>query len=48
MKLYPRVHGLFFGRTPLFIITDPELVRLATIKQFPNFVNRMGFVGLIE
>jgi hypothetical protein len=42
MKVYPRICGQFFGRKPALIIFDPKLVRLATIKLFPNFVKRMG------
>ena len=37
---YGRVYKMGFGRRPTIVITDPEMIKQITIKEFPKFQNR--------
>ena len=39
-KLYGRVFKMAFGRRPTVVITDPDMIKQITIKEFPKFQNR--------
>lgn len=34
------IFGMFQFRTPIFVVRDPELIKLVTIKHFDHFTNR--------
>ena len=37
---YGRVYKMGFGRRPTIVVTDPEMIKRITIKEFPKFQNR--------
>ena len=37
---YGRVYKMGFGRRPTIVVTDPEMIKEITIKDFPKFQNR--------
>ncbi|XP_078589316.1 cytochrome P450 3A6-like [Branchiostoma floridae x Branchiostoma japonicum] len=37
---YGKVYGVFNGRTPILVISDPEMLREIFVKQFHKFTNR--------
>ena len=39
-KTYGRVFKMAFGRRPTVVITDPDMIKQVTIKEFPKFQNR--------
>lgn len=39
-KTYGRVFKMGFGRRPTVVITDPDMIKQITIKEFPKFQNR--------
>ncbi|KAL9960130.1 hypothetical protein ACROYT_G033539 [Oculina patagonica] len=41
---YGRVHKMCFGRTPVILVTDPEIVKQITVKEFWKFPNRPAFI----
>ncbi|XP_046365712.1 cytochrome P450 3A8-like isoform X2 [Haliotis rufescens] len=43
VKEYGRVVGVFHGRIPSLIISDPAMIKQICVKDFSNFVNRSTF-----
>ena len=41
---YGRVYKTCFGRTPIIVVTDPEIVKQITVKDFWKFPNRTPFI----
>ena len=41
---YGRVHKLCFGRTPVIVVSDPEIVKQIMVKDFWKFPNRPLFI----
>ncbi|XP_067675610.1 cytochrome P450 3A29-like [Haliotis asinina] len=39
-KLYGSVFGIFFGRSPAYVISDLEILKEVMVKSFDNFRNR--------
>ena len=39
-KRYGRVFKMAFGRRPTVVVTDPEMIKQITIKEFHKFQNR--------
>lgn len=39
-KRYGRVFKMGFGRRPTVVVTDPEMIKQITIKEFHKFQNR--------
>ena len=37
---YGRVYKMGFGRRPTIVVTDPEMIKQITIKEFPKFHNK--------
>ena len=38
---YGRVYKMGFGKRPTIVVTDPEMIKQITIKEFPKFCNRL-------
>lgn len=38
--------GTYIGLRPALIISDPELLKIIFVKDFPNFVNRFKFEAI--
>ncbi|XP_037539119.1 thromboxane-A synthase [Nematolebias whitei] len=45
VKTHGRVSGYYFGRKPVVVIADPDMLRQVLIKDFSNFTNRMSRVS---
>jgi len=45
-RRFGRVHKLYLGRRPGFAITDPEMVKQITVKEFHKFRNRPEFIKI--
>ncbi|XP_046569791.1 cytochrome P450 3A8-like [Haliotis rubra] len=43
VKEHGRVVGIFLGRIPSLLISDPTMIKQICVKQFSNFVNRSTF-----
>ncbi|XP_070564204.1 cytochrome P450 3A24-like [Ptychodera flava] len=43
LKKYGRVYGEYQGRRPVLVMSDPELIKQLTVKNFSSFVNRRDF-----
>ncbi|XP_067679999.1 cytochrome P450 3A6-like [Haliotis asinina] len=43
VKEYGRVVGVFHGRIPSLVISDPAMIKQICVKDFSNFVNRSTF-----
>lgn len=41
---YGRVHTICIGRQPAIVVTDPEMIKQITVKEFWKFPNRPPFV----
>ena len=41
---YGRVHKMCFGRTPVIVVSDPEIVKQIMVKDFWKFSNRPAFI----
>ena len=41
---YGRVHKMCFGRTPVIVVSDPEIVKQILVKDFWKFPNRPQFI----
>ena len=41
---YGRVHKMCFGRTPVIVVSDPEIVKQIMVKEFWKFPNRPPFI----
>ena len=41
---YGRVYKTCFGRTPIIVVTDPEIVKQIMVKDFWKFPNRPAFI----
>ena len=41
---YGRVHTMCFGRTPIIVVSDPEIVKQILVKDFSKFPNRPPFI----
>lgn len=41
---YGRVHKICFGRIPVIVVSDPEIVKQILIKDFWKFPNRPLFI----
>ncbi|XP_076436666.1 cytochrome P450 3A30-like [Babylonia areolata] len=39
-KKYGKIYGIFFSRTPAFVVSDPDLLRDMMVKNFASFPNR--------
>jgi cytochrome P450 family 9 len=37
--MFCRIFGMFIFKRPVFVITDPDLIKQITIKDFDHFVN---------
>uniref|UniRef100_A0A8C9WJ50 Thromboxane-A synthase n=1 Tax=Scleropages formosus TaxID=113540 RepID=A0A8C9WJ50_SCLFO len=42
IKRYGRVCGYYFGRRPVVVIADPDMLKQIMVKDFANFPNRMA------
>ncbi|XP_046563336.1 cytochrome P450 3A29-like [Haliotis rubra] len=42
-KRYGGVFGIYFGRAPAYVISDPEILKEVMVKSFDNFRNRVIF-----
>lgn len=43
-RKYGRVHTMCFGRTPVIVVSDPEIVKQILVKDFYKFPNRPTFI----
>ena len=43
---YGRVYKSCFGRSPIIVVTDPEIVKQILVKDFHKFPNRPTFIKL--
>lgn len=41
---YGRVYKMSLGRSPSIVVTDPEIIKQITVKEFSKFTNRPPFV----
>ena len=46
-KRYGRVHKLYIGRRSCIVVSDPDMVKEITVKQFHKFRNRPEFIKVI-
>ncbi|CAI9741127.1 cytochrome P450 3A24-like [Octopus vulgaris] len=44
-EIYGNLYGLFFGRLPICVTSDPEFIQEILVKQFSNFTNRTVLFG---
>jgi len=41
---YGRVHKMCFGRSPVIVVSDPEIIKQIMVKEFWKFPNRPPFI----
>ena len=41
---YGRVYKMCLGRSPTIVVTDPEIIKQITVKEFWKFTNRPPFI----
>ncbi|XP_052803394.1 cytochrome P450 3A24-like [Mya arenaria] len=47
-KTYGKVFGTYAGNRPTLVISDPEIIKQITVKQFDKFTNRSQLLNLPE
>lgn len=43
VKKYGRIVGIFHGREPILLISEPDIIKQICVKEFNNFINRKTY-----
>ncbi|CAG0924441.1 unnamed protein product [Notodromas monacha] len=45
LRIYGKLYGMFEGKNPIYVTSDPEIIKAVTVKEFDNFVDRRGILS---